>query len=347
MTAKHTAPLLLLKAALRPLHQVIDSVEPSSRIRKAAHKVVAAIPGLLSNERLCLHFKIDLDGSYAGLGDSLLDLVLARALYETLGSLILDQQSSGRPSHLAQLEESGISSDLRLKELGNLLKANPTRLPTGVCPNTSTKERVCVEIQRELGWNDARKRFLSAGNVYLVGILARQFNVDPSAFFEWKPQGSYVGIHVRGSRHNQERNPSKYLTLKDFHDLNRIFPGREIRIFSDPQPEFLSSLIQEALTQGVNVSMQKSSNFNDVINEILGADFWFQRKGGGTSVPVLYSKMPYIMLSSDLAARQMYGISNRKFGAWSGSNQHFVTSVLHSNLSSLQRVMATYSGPGL
>jgi hypothetical protein len=129
------------------------------------------------------------------------------------------------------------------------------------------------------------------------------------------------------------------MTAADLSDLSRVFPKHEIRIFSDPPPDFLYSMIRSSQELGIKVSLQKSKTFDETIMEILCSDFWFQRKGGGVSIPVLYSQMPYVMLSRDYEAKVQYGIAGDKFGKWSQPNQLYMTSVRKSETWSLFSIL--------
>lgn len=287
-----------------------------------------------------LMHQFDITRTHVGLGDFLMELVLAKTLQNVLPELVVMPEIIGRSVNLEVLEKSMITPEERMSELEAMLRQNPTNIFFRG-PLSTEETAKLINIERHFGWWAGKSKFLSSGNVRLITAIHESFGVDPKDIFTWKPLGEYVGLHIRGTRHNLNRNSGYWQTKQDIKDLCRTYPFLVVRIFSKPRPSFLEPLVLELRSQGLAVEHQHSDGFTDTLQEILGADFWFQRRGGGVAVAPIYSKMPYVMLMSDFGAKTVYGISTYRVGKWSLETQKYITNQKFVENASLQQFLGT------
>lgn len=299
---------------------------PGARVaHKSSRRFVDQLAKSLQANSELLQFKINLDFTSGGLGDFLVELVLARALQEVDSRITVPRRIFGEPYRFENLRESGFSPEERKKEFEALLRLNPTGVNFSDF-ESDVKVKSLIDIVQEFGWQDSKRVHKGAGNIRLINYLASMFGLNPTTIFTWSPVGQYVGLHVRGTPPHEGRNPTKNQTECDILDLADKFPNLSVRVFSSPRPPYLELLVKDLAKSGVNVEFQNSTDFCAAIPEILASDFWFQRKGGGAGLPVLYSEMPYLMFSSDFGAKNVYRGGRGRFADWSSADQRVITS---------------------
>jgi hypothetical protein len=143
-----------------------------------------------------------------------------------------------------------------------------------------------------------------------------------------------VGFHVRSSDRAVERNPDPRIVQDDLVCLLDIFPNAQIVWFGDrgEYEKLLTSLCEtNELTE--RLSFQESSSYKDAIAEITKLDFWFQRFGGGIGANVLFSKVPYLIVSADVPATRLYMYRHWSVVPWAGKQQRYVLLILMRNIS--------------
>ena len=319
----HSLPIKLRYAALT-VADIIYSIRAAVASEWFSHSFSRRLRKNLSTSDPELTIDFDLSNAYGGLGDFLIELCVARVIQE-VDPRILATRIYGWPFQFENIELSGFSTENRLKEFESLLNLNPTEIEF-TADLKLLNRGPGHDVLTILKWSQGKRFHHGSGNLRLIDRLHKDFGVQPTELFNWCPQGRYVGLHVRGTPPHEGRNPSRAQVMNDVLEIARCFPQLEVRIFSKPSPPFLRELLDELASAGVRVQMQQAVDFHASINEIMGSDFWFQRKGGGAAVPVIFSGMPYLILSSDIGGRVVYGSTRDKFASWSLPTQTYITS---------------------
>jgi hypothetical protein len=127
-----------------------------------------------------------------------------------------------------------------------------------------------------------------------------------------------IGIGVRHSRADQFRNPPDIVTLRDLKALSSAFPGSTIRWFGerDHYLQFQAAHRVDLARHSVLLEFQKSKEYFEALSEAKLMDFWFQRWGGGISVSPLFSSIPYLIISNDVAGSKISGFTGRGQLPW-------------------------------
>jgi hypothetical protein len=138
----------------------------------------------------------------------------------------------------------------------------------------------------------------------------------------------FVAWHVRKGQYDQRRDSSVKQIQQDFAQLSSLFPGYEIKIFSDVaglEQAFLaltgSSEIRTFWKNGSRVVAQSATCFEEAIAEVLNAIFYFQRAGGGLGVVPIFSTNPYLILCPDVT--NFFGKRHNSLVSWARSYQIF------------------------
>lgn len=150
-------------------------------------------------------------------------------------------------------------------------------------------------------------------------------NSPPTSIYE-----PYVAWHIR---HNllwgKDRNSTRSSVISDFLALEKAFPERAIVILSTPDgvAMTLDVLAQEGLTSekrkgGAVVRGQKDIGFLETIPVALGAEFYFQRLGGGMGIGPIFSSVPYLQLNSWKS--YYFNHTGTKLVSWATSAQRYV-----------------------
>ena len=150
----------------------------------------------------------------------------------------------------------------------------------------------------------------------------------------------FIAIDFRFLNYDKNRNAKLSSFRGDLDLIDKYFSGSSVRIFSTvdgirflynnlfnvdkPKPIEFKSLM---------ISPQKSGTYSGAAEEILHSYFFFMRKGGGISVPLLFSRVPYLILS-DIRPDLPYRSSNGLF-AISTKNQQFIGVVNRKRLENI------------
>ena len=195
---------------------------------------------------------------------------------------------------------------------------------------------------------------IESGNRYTIN-LGHELLPDGSAFFDAAPyflhclireyhwklpekfllrresrEGStpFVAWHIRKGLYDQRRDASSELVQQDFAQLSKLFPGHVIKIFSDKIGlEFAffaltgSPEVRDFWKNGTHVVPQEATCFIEAIPEVINAEFYFQRKGGGLGVVPVFSLNPYLQLCPDVT--NFYGKQGNALVPWAKNNQIF------------------------
>jgi len=160
-----------------------------------------------------------------------------------------------------------------------------------------------------------------------------QFSVPANAYSRSRP---YVVWHVRRGIWDQERNPGAMILCEDFAELRRSFPNHTIMVLStDSGIEFTKEVLARHgctlnwETGGPILEGQPDSGFIAAIPWLLGADFYYQRLGGGIGIIALFSDIPYLMLLNDIAYWE--GIARGdSMAPWANENHRTVVLPFHA-----------------
>ena len=143
------------------------------------------------------------------------------------------------------------------------------------------------------------------------------------------PKQPYVAWHIRRSSTGPERNTTDGAIMSDFLQLREAFPRHSIMLFSTPNGvidalQILSAegLISDMEREGLAVVGQPETGFVSAIPWILGADFYFQRFGGGMGIVPIYSTMPYLQINN--WESYYYGFNQNRLVPWAQENQRYV-----------------------
>ena len=157
----------------------------------------------------------------------------------------------------------------------------------------------CVYLLHEL--------VVSSGSSLPLGFLLdrSQFSFSSNAEPRMRP---YIAWHVRRGAWDHERDSVDSVLREDFSELRRRFPEHTIMLFST---ESGTEYAMEALSGLCGASdfdagspileRQPDNGFVSAIPWVLGADFYYQRLGGGAGWIALFSHLPYLMVLGDVA----------------------------------------------
>ncbi len=154
-----------------------------------------------------------------------------------------------------------------------------------------------------------------------------QFSPPARAYSRLRP---YVVWHVRRGIWDHERNPGEMILCEDFAELRRSFPNHTIMLLSTASGiEFTKEVLARRgytlnwETGAPILEGQPDSGFIAAIPWLLGADFYYQRMGGGISTIALFSDIPYLMLLNDIAYWEGIARGDR-MAPWAKDNQRTV-----------------------
>jgi hypothetical protein len=152
-----------------------------------------------------------------------------------------------------------------------------------------------------------------------------------------------VAIDFRFLSYDKNRNAKLSSFRRDLNFIDKFFSGSNVRIFSTADGiNFLYNNLfnvekpKPIAFKSLTISPQKSKTYSEAAVEILHSHFFFMRKGGGISVPLLFSTVPYLILSN-LRHELPYRSSNGLF-AISNKDQQFIGVV---NRKRLKKIIKT------
>jgi hypothetical protein len=153
----------------------------------------------------------------------------------------------------------------------------------------------------------------------------------------------FVAIDFRFLNYDKNRNAKLSSFRRDLNLIDKFFSGSNVRIFSTADGiNFLYNNLfnvekpKPIAFKSLTISPQKSKTYSEAAVEILHSHFFFMRKGGGISVPLLFSTVPYLILSN-LRHELPYRSSNGLF-AISNKDQQFIGVV---NRKRLKKIIKT------
>jgi len=160
-----------------------------------------------------------------------------------------------------------------------------------------------------------------------------QFSVPANAYSRSRP---YVVWHVRRGIWDHERNPGEMILCEDFAELRRSFPNHTIMLLSTASGiEFTKEVLARRgctlnwETGGPILEGQPDSGFIAAIPWLLGADFYYQRVGGGIALIALVSDIPYLMLLNDIGYWEGIARGDR-MAPWANENQRTFVLPFHA-----------------
>lgn len=328
-----------LKQIVGPFYELLWPYKSLLLVRLGAKRAVSKLAGFSKKNREDHIFVYSPEVALPGFGDFLMDIVLLRCVASLIPIRQVYFDKKLGPETWMHLFKTKQEQMARLSEFSKIFQ---NVVDQGLIFESDKYDLGQKDIQELIGWKSIRRSVHTAGNVYLVNLLAKKYDLDLRKTFDWNPKGSFVGVHLRTSNHNLDRNPNFRKVYEDLLDLGKAFPGHKIKIFSQPIPTYFKTLQDKLYDDGIEIVFQSAKNYLDAIKEALECDFWFQRLGGGMSVPILYSAMPYLFISGDVATHRTYGLKGDKFGAWSAENQIFVRKVTQAPYVSCSKLIQKY-----
>ena len=141
----------------------------------------------------------------------------------------------------------------------------------------------------------------------------------------------YVAWEVRHGSWDLERNPSDEAVISDFKELRALFPRHSIMLFSTTRgtARVKDVLVNAGLVLGLNgqvagLLFPPEEGFLPALPFVLGADFYFQRLGGGLGSIAVFSRVPYLIISGwDRGGNFSAGLRGRRIVPWASSPQVF------------------------
>lgn len=290
---------------LAPLAAVRDSIwsarREAARIRKFVQSGGKQFRILYSEK-----------SSFPGLGDYLVTVALANFL-----------------------EQLGLACDFQLKDFeGDAIDRHAERIqllrnfgPKGtIDPRKPTLEVFDARV--------SKGEDISAPTLSLISFLQQDARINPLGLapalgHHPSPNGInqrslnfFIAIHVRASGHAPDRNPQDDLVIKDLLEISRVFPNIEIRWFGERAKfDSIRQLLPTSLAEVL--AFQTSTTFSEAGEELEGCLFWFQRSGGGIGVYALFSRFPYLILSTDVAATRLYRRKGLSLVPWARRWQQY------------------------
>ncbi len=163
----------------------------------------------------------------------------------------------------------------------------------------------------------------------------------------YEANAPYVAWHVRRALWGKVRDTADKSIVADFLELRILFPHHEIVILSsaDGIEHALSLLVKSGLVSemqacGLRVCGQPESGFENAVRCLLGADFYFQRLGGGIGQAAVFSTVPYLYISDDLDTGRTFGLSGRSLVPWAREDQVFAVSEGSATCVSISSLLA-------
>ena len=160
----------------------------------------------------------------------------------------------------------------------------------------------------------------------------------------------YLAWHVRRGSWSLDRNSTCERMRMDLRSLASVASGRDIVLFSTPEGlDFaLGSLegcqgLNDLRSSGGDLLVQNGGTYADAVEDVIRADGYFQRAGGGMGVPLLFSSIPYVMIHDDDAALAATRRGVRVF-PWSSNSQHFIVRYGDAARMSISRRLTVLAG---
>jgi hypothetical protein len=178
-------------------------------------------------------------------------------------------------------------------------------------------------------------------NPQTIKPILRPFQVRPAQHIS--PSSGVrlqVGMAVRNQGYSRFRNPPEETVLADLYSICRSFPGADVIWFGDKEQfaRVLDKARSKLLLGQCTLVFQKSEDYYSAIAEASRCDVWVQRFGGGIHVPIIFSSVPYVVVTNDMGAVLMVDYKNRKIGSWAEAGQLYIPRILRP-LGSLDRAL--------
>lgn len=161
--------------------------------------------------------------------------------------------------------------------------------------------------------------------------VAPGFLLELSDFPESAPTVSshepYVAWSIRRSGgHGNVRDSTARQILMDFRSITRRFPSHKIMLFSTPPGlAFARDVFEQRPELSDNVKAQlvdqPAADFGEAIPWVLGADFYFQRIGGGLGIVPIFCTLPYRIVHTNTGT--FTGYRRGRLAAWSRADQQW------------------------
>jgi hypothetical protein len=142
--------------------------------------------------------------------------------------------------------------------------------------------------------------------------------------------GPYLVWHVRQGLWSNERDTTAAEIESDFAELTTLFPHHNVMVMSSRSGiDFAMNVLSNAsqLRNGAmpatKVFAQPEDGFINTIPWVVGADFYFQRRGGGVGQIAIFSTVPYLYISNDRSAAASFGLVGERLVPWARIDQVF------------------------
>jgi hypothetical protein len=321
------------------IRRVSGRVAPGAR-----HEAHVLVSQFLEDPTQLFSFEYDNSTSPPTFGDLFQVLMLAR--YLSLSGLIIEfvfVDSGNRRSDWMALSRS--EQDRFLTEQVDLarellpptvaIRVDESRHVAADCATRSNSYKVLVHLL------DQGRPIYPATPSLLHSLASSKQLPQPSGFLldedtehllvsplPWVP-GPYVAWHVRQGSWDPARDSTDAAMIRDFLELRQLFPSHSVMIFSTNNGinGALSALDHANLLgamhdRGLAVTGQPVTGFSAAIPFILGADFYFQRRGGGIAMVPIFSHVPYLIISGD--GNYYYGRKGSRLVPWANAQQRFI-----------------------
>ncbi len=268
-------------------------------------------------------------------GDFFCVLMLAKFLAlsgQRLEFIILNEKQAERWSDnlTAQQQKKFISDQVKLAKYLLPKGAQVSIIDAHINQKSARKEAASIDLGRE-PLKDGTA-FFDAAPHFLHCLIAKYHWKIPDEFLLKSETGvkhePFVAWHIRKGQYDERRDSSVKQVQQDFEQLASLFPGHDIKIFSDVaglEHAFLaltgSPEIRTFWKNGSRVIAQSATCFEEAISEVLNATFYFQRKGGGLGVVPIFSINPYLILCPDVT--NFFGKRDNSLVPWARSYQIF------------------------
>jgi len=265
----------------------------------------------------------DLEDSPHTFGDFMVVVLLCRFLVLSGHHVRLTVVDAKRRADWSELEEE--SQDQRIRDLLSLAKF--------LLPPLAEVEKVDhYKIDPSTINLDSTSFYVCAP--YFLDLLITKYHwvvpvdflLESSADVSSEP---YIAWHIRLATYDDRRNFTSATMKSDFKELQKRFPGYQVMLISDAvglesafQALTGSSETKTRDVEGTQVIAQPKPGFQNAIPAALGAEFYFQRGGGGIGVAAIFSSVPYINLCPDKS--YFHGRGRLRIMPWSNENQFFV-----------------------
>ena len=165
-----------------------------------------------------------------------------------------------------------------------------------------------VLLSGEIAFN-SRVMYLYAPKIMQILNKYYGWGIPSNFFLSVKTKSSnqpYIAWGLRHGQWSEERNAKFNEILSDYKMLRHFFPEHRIMVLTtkDGWSKYKKVLEQVDCTVNKKINnkiiiCQPVFGFHKAMNFLLGADFYFHRKGSGLGTVANYSNVPYLLLANE------------------------------------------------